>query len=546
MNIRTRLIIGFSGIILIFLIAIAITLFNVTTTKNFANDIIENDLPTYDRFIDLGSQIHMAEASLRGVLLTNSVKYKNELDIAWNNIARIQATLDDLSKNWADNDLLRKWQEVKTLLSNLKETQIKSINTQSETNKAAQIPLLMAEVDTGTDKILDIIDGPVTTTGERIGGIFDTQYATLQNGTEKIISDMRSIEISEYILSLLGIFTAILVSIYTARSILRHINVFRQFSSKIASGDLRQFLAIQGTDEIGQLGNDLNSMTQSLSGITKQITQVCQNMVTSLEEVKQAVNSQSSGATEQASSINEITASLEEIEKSSTQTMEKAKALGVVAERTREKGQLGLEAVDQSIQGMKAVREKVQIIAQTILDLSNQTQQVGEITAVVNTLAQQSKMLALNASIEAAKAGDAGKGFAVVATEVKNLAEQSEQSTTQVQKILEDIRHATEKAVLATEEGTKGVDNGTDLVEQTGEVVRSLSDVIHEATVASQQIEAAIRQEGVGIEQITAGMNEINQVTSSFVASVKQTTEAIDNLAKITKNLKEYVDVYKV
>jgi methyl-accepting chemotaxis protein len=207
---------------------------------------------------------------------------------------------------------------------------------------------------------------------------------------------------------------------------------------------------------------------------------------------------------------------------------------------------MGLEAVEQSVLGMKSVREKVQMIAQTILDLSHQTQQVGEITAVVNNLAQQSKMLALNASIEAAKAGEAGKGFAVVAFEVKNLAEQSEQSTTQVQKILEDIRHATEKAVMVTEEGTKGVDYGTGLVEQTGGIIRNLNDVIHETTLASQQIEAAVRQESAGIEQITAGMNEINQVTSSFLDSIKQTTEAMSNLAAITKNLKSNVDVYKV
>ncbi len=247
-----------------------------------------------------------------------------------------------------------------------------------------------------------------------------------------------------------------------------------------------------------------------------------------------------------ASSINEITASLSEIEKSSTQTMEKAKSLGESAEKTREKGQLGLDAVVQSVNGMKDVRDKVQMIAQTILDLSNQTQQVGEITAVVNNLAQQSKMLALNASIEAAKAGEAGKGFAVVAVEVKTLAEQSEQATTQVQKILENIRHAAEKAVMVTEEGTKGVDYGTDLVEQTGEIIRSLNDVIHETTIASQQIESAVRQESAGIEQITTGMNEINQVTTSFVESVKQTTEAMGNLATIAKNLKAYIDMYKL
>src|SRR6185295_18225140 len=100
--------------------------------------------------------------------------------------------------------------------------------------------------------------------------------------------------------------------------------------------------------------------------------------------------------------------------------------------------------------------------------------------------------------------------------------------------------------VMATEEGTKGVDHGTELLEQTGNVVRDLSDVIHETTIASEQIAAAIRQEGIGIEQITAGMNEINQVTSSFVASVKQTTEAMEDLASIASSLKENIDLYKI
>ncbi|MBV8801492.1 MAG: HAMP domain-containing protein [Gammaproteobacteria bacterium] len=329
-------------------------------------------------------------------------------------------------------------------------------------------------------------------------------------------------------------------------NIVKTANTFSEHSSRVAKGDLSQRITNSDNKEMKQLGEDLNKMTDNLSTITQQITEACHNMVSTLEEVKQSVIVQSSGATEQASSINEITASLEEIEKSSSQTIEKAKALGEVAERTRTTGQRGIDAVEQSTHGMKTIRDKVQIIAQTILELSNQTQQVGEITHVVNTLAQQSKMLALNASIEAAKAGEAGKGFAVVAAEVKSLAEQSEHSTSQVQKILEDIRHATEKAVMATEEGIKGVDEGTHLVEQTGNIVRNLSDVIHETTIASEQIAAAIRQEGVGIEQITAGMNEINQVTSSFVASVKQTTEAMEDLSSIAKNLKEHVDTYRI
>jgi len=323
---------------------------------------------------------------------------------------------------------------------------------------------------------------------------------------------------------------------------------FSSHSSNVASGDLRNRIQLHNEDNemMSKLGADLNAMTDGLSIMTKQIMETSHNMVSTLEEVRRAVEVQSSGATEQAASINEITASLAEIEKSTAQTIDKARALGKAAKRTQEKGHLGLNSVEESVNGMRLVREKVQLIAQTILDLSKQTQQIGAITAVVTNLAQQSKMLALNASIEAAKAGEAGKGFAVVAAEVKNLAEQSELSTSQVQQILEEIRHGAEKAVMVTEEGTKGVDHGMQLVEQAGDIMRNLNEVIHDATVASQQIEAAITQEGVGIEQITAGMNEINQVTSSLVSSVKQTTEAISNLAEISKKLKTTVDIYKV
>jgi len=335
-----------------------------------------------------------------------------------------------------------------------------------------------------------------------------------------------------------------------ARELLEH-NVttakyFSQHSSQVSAGDLRQRLDIGTDDVMAKLGTDLNTMTEGLSTMTKQISEASHHMVSTIEEVRRSVEVQSSGATEQAASINEITSSLEEIEKSSAQTMEKAKKLGESAEHTREKGQQGLEAVEESIRGMKSVREKVQSIAQTILELSHQTQQVGEITAVVNNLAQQSKMLALNASIEAAKAGEAGKGFAVVAMEVKNLAEQSEESTALVRKILENIRYATDKAVMMTEEGTKGVDEGTKLVENTGEMVRALNDVIQETTIASQQIEAAVRQESIGIEQIATGMSEINQVTGSFIESVKQTTDAIESLAITAKHLKKYVDIYQI
>lgn len=321
---------------------------------------------------------------------------------------------------------------------------------------------------------------------------------------------------------------------------------FCQHSSKVAAGDLRERLELDKEDILLDLGKDLNLMTDGLASITKKITTVSNELVNLVGTVLTSANEQTEGITSQASAISEISASLEEIDKSSKQTMEKAQALREIAKNTYEQGKLGTEAVRQSINGIKASEEKMKLIAHTIMDLSNHTQQIGDITSVVNTMSQQSKMLALNASIEAYKAGEAGKGFAAVATEVRNLAEQSEQATIQVQKIIEDIRRSTEKAVAVTEKGAKTLDSGTKLIEKAGDVIQALSKMINEASISSQHIEVAIRQETVGIEQIVNSMKEINQVTSTFSSGIKEMMTFIHRLDAIAKHLKEDVNIYKV
>ncbi|WP_115709392.1 methyl-accepting chemotaxis protein [Legionella sainthelensi] len=321
---------------------------------------------------------------------------------------------------------------------------------------------------------------------------------------------------------------------------------FREHSSKVAAGDLREHLEIDQEDVLQDLGKDLNLMTDGLASITKKITTAGNEIVIMVETILTSANEQAESITSQATAINEISASLEEIDKSSKQTMAKAQTLREVAKNTYEQGKLGTESVAQSIEGINALEEKMKLIAQTILDLSTHTQQIGDITSVVNTLAQQSKMLALNASIEASKAGEAGKGFAAVATEVRNLAEQSEQSTVQVQKILEDIRRTTEKAVTVTEEGAKALESGTKLIDKAGQVIQTLSKMINEASISSQHIEVAIRQETVGIEQIVESMNEINRTTSTFSGGIKELMDFIHKLDDIAKHLKEGVNIYKV
>jgi methyl-accepting chemotaxis protein len=203
-------------------------------------------------------------------------------------------------------------------------------------------------------------------------------------------------------------------------------------------------------------------------------------------------------------------------------------------------------AVEKTIEGMNNISKQMNEIAQTVILLSEQSQSIGGIIASVTDLAGQSNLLAVNAAIEAAKAGEQGKGFAVVAQEIRNLAEQSKQATTQVRKILNDVQKATSAAVLATEQGNRAVEAGMMKSVQAGEAIRSLTESSSEAVQVSTQIVASSQQQLIGMDQIGMAMQNINQAGLDTAVSMNQTEEALKNLQELGNNLKEIVEQFKM
>jgi PAS domain S-box-containing protein len=325
------------------------------------------------------------------------------------------------------------------------------------------------------------------------------------------------------------------------------VNEYTGLIEKISKGDLRERIDVDKyKGDLSILGDYLNSMTNNLAKIAREIISASGKIVTGLSEIDEAIGTQASSATEQEAAVKETTAVMDQIKASSKETLKKAQVLGKSAERTHEEARRGLESVEQSSSSMGSIKEKMSGIAKSIVNLSNKMKQIGETTSLVNGLAQQSKLLALNASIEAAKAGEAGKGFAVVAAEVKDLAEQSHQATVQVQGILDNIQQATDKAVMVTEEGSKEVDSGVDSISKTGEVIENLNNVIKETTVASQQIVEAVDQEAKGVEEVSKAMLEINKSIGYLVSSVEKTKAISKQLADVVNSLQSNANIYKL
>ncbi len=289
----------------------------------------------------------------------------------------------------------------------------------------------------------------------------------------------------------------------------------------------------------------LAKMTQNLREVGHQIITDSNELSIGIAQLENTVIAQAASASEQAASVTEISATIEEIKTTTQQTHEKAKQLGESAERTSKEAENGKAAIEKMNEAMHVLQDKIGQISTTILSLNEKTQQIGEITETVADIAKQSKLLALNASIEAAKAGESGKGFAVVAGEVKDLAEKSQLSTERVQKILQDIRKTAERAVLVTDNGTKSVDESLHQVKLSGDIINALGEIIEISSLASLHIVSAVREESVAIGQIDLSMKEVNKVTSLFSAATEQTKQAIINLSKVSDSLKNTANAYK-
>jgi len=225
---------------------------------------------------------------------------------------------------------------------------------------------------------------------------------------------------------------------------------------------------------------------------------------------------------------------------------QKTKQVSEVARGVAKTAQDGREAAERVVHGMGNIREQMAAIAESIVSLSEQSQAIAEVISTVDDLAEQSNLLAVNAAIEAARAGDEGKGFAVVAEEIKSLAEQSKQATRQVRGILSDIQKATSGAVMSAEQGTKAVETGVAQSAQAGTAIRALTESVSEAAQAAAQIAASSQQQMAGMDQVALAMENIKQTSVQNAASTQQVEAAARNLNNVGERLKELVARYKV
>ncbi len=389
------------------------------------------------------------------------------------------------------------------------------------------------------------------------------------------------------ILVIAGVMAAIvaLIGWLFARSIARPLANMANVAQEIATGDIDQNITVKSNDEIGILGNAFNSlidymkelaghaekiadkdltvevepksekdvlgnsfkmMVENLTGMIRQLGENATQLVSAANEIASSSEQMSRGANDQTQQVGQISTAIEEMTATIVESSKNAGEASDGAKGASESAEQGGIIVNDTIQGMQRIAEVVRSSAESIGKLAQSADQIGEIVGVIDDIADQTNLLALNAAIEAARAGEQGRGFAVVADEVRKLAERTGKATGEITDMIKGIQTETSEAVESMQKGTSEVENGRELADKAGNSLTEIVNVSQRVMDMVQQIATASEEQSSAAEQISKNIENVASVTKETATGAEQSAAAAEELNRQAEGLQTMVGQFRV
>jgi methyl-accepting chemotaxis protein len=532
LTLRMKLFVGF-GTLLAILVLSAIAGFRTIDNLNDAAHLVRRKAQEKELSLGLTGTILKETTGVRAFLLTSKARSLDRVNEGRNEYLQITEKLTLLVRSEDGKRLYAEMERTHDALRTVieQETQLKQNGKSKEAidlASAQEEPALRAVEKANADFVSHLTGGEDKENAEQ-----DAEVAR-----SKVVL---------VVLSVLGLSIGAVVATLITRSIIVALRTMLAFIREVAGNNLVvEDLQTHSHDEIGEAGSALNEMKGSLCEIMQSIARNAEALASASEEISNSAMQSARGAESQKNEVHQVaTAMLEmsstvhEVSGNSTNAAESARS---AAETAREGGVI----VEDTLTRMRSIADAVRETAAKVQELGIRSDQIGRIIGVIDDIADQTNLLALNAAIEAARAGEQGRGFAVVADEVRKLAERTATATKEIAHMIQGIQAETKAAVEKMRSGTEQVEKGVVATGKAGESLRQIILAAERVGDTVSQIATAASQQANATEQVNTNMEQINNLAAESAEGAQQSAKACQQLSSLALDLKKMVERFKI
>ncbi|MFF2793913.1 methyl-accepting chemotaxis protein [Lysinibacillus xylanilyticus] len=556
-SISKRIVFSFSIVVAVVVLYIGYNFYAVNQSNSATEQIIDEDLQLLITDYEEAQTIGLRIAAARGYVLSGDEKYKKIFE---DNVKRADDN-EKLRLGVSEKGDFNKFVEMAKEWSSYVEKEVFTVYDQGQTEQAIK------NLATMSDEATEIREG--------FEGLAEHRKQSINATGADIVSAGKTKQLTGIAVGVVIVFVSIMIALLTARIISRPIIAVTNRMQRITEGDLSEpELVVKSKDEVGQLTAATNTMSDILNRLLKQIQSVSNDVAAHSEELMQSATEvktgteqivdtvteiasgtevQASNASDVATTMTEFTFKMTDVSNSSTDVQQYSQNVMAL---TKE----GQGLMDASTEQMTSINHIVKDAVYKVDELSKQTQEISKIVAVIQDIAAQTNLLALNAAIEAARAGEQGKGFAVVADEVRKLAEQVAVSVDDITGIVQKIQQDSNMVTSSLENGYEEVERGTTQIASTNDTFSLIAEAVYSMSTNIDSMTTKLQDVVHNTVNINKSVDEIAAVSEQSAAGIQQTSATIEqaassmdeiknssaNLADMAENLNDLVRKFKL
>ena len=542
LSFRTKLIMPLVLIGLVMVVIAVVGIRSNASMKETVNEVTKRYLPGVDYLLQADRDLYQALTAERSFVFMQpgTDAYKEQVDSHAENIQQAKERVEKFAELVKTDQVNALMTTFRTRFDDWEQLTHQIVQAKTEGGSAGQDQAIQMSFGIANDKFSEMRDV--------IDQLTEITETSAENTSQQIDALASSSEYKQMTSLFVGVVICGLIAIFVPLMITRPINTLLARVEDISrgEGDLTARLEINGKDEVGQLGEAFNNFLAKLHSIIGSIAGSTQQLASAAEELslitaESATNMQQQhSATDQvATAITEMSATVQEVARNASD----AAAAATDADRNVYEGQ---EVVQKTIGAITDLAQDVDNAAHVIRELSTNSDSIGKVLDVIKGIAEQTNLLALNAAIEAARAGEQGRGFAVVADEVRTLASRTQESTQEIQEMIEKLQEGAGNAVKVMETGCTKAQTTVTLAENAGAALKAITTAVNDISQMNVQIATAAEEQNAVTEDINRNVVNISSVSDSTAEASSQIETATSSLAVLAAELQQQVDQFRI